>query len=155
MPDIQSLRQPLHGQCTGAASRFEQVIVAGGDEDIAAADLVDWVRPLLSGIPGGRWQVCEIDFLPEGLLSVRYQNGAPGHPVAFTTRWDRADFGRVAAHMPSATSLALIVIEDCTGQMMTLLDSAASWLGVYDLGHTELEPVAALLRRCAGLAVAS
>ena len=155
MPDLEFLPQPAHGQCPGAAPRLEQVIVAGGDEDVAAADLVDWVKPLLPGIPGGRWQVCEIDFLPDGLLSVRYRSGAPGHPVAFTTRWDREEFARVAAYLPSATSLALIVIEDCTGQMMTLLDSAASWLGVYDLGHTGLEPVAALLRRCAGLAVAS
>lgn len=138
-----------------AGPRFDQVIVAGGDDDVAASDLVEWVTPLLPGIPGGRWQICEIDFLPEGGLSVRYQNGTPGQPVAFVTAWAEEDARRVASHMPRASSLALIVIEDCTGQMMTLLDSAATWLGVYDLGHWNLEPVAQLLRRCAGMALAA
>lgn len=150
-----SLPQPAAGAREISGPRFDQVIVAGGDEDVAASDLVDWVRPLLPGIPGGRWQVCEIDFLPEGGLAVRYHSGAPGFPVSFTTQWAREDFERVASHMPRASSLALIVIEDCTGQMMTLLDSAATWLGVYDLGHWKLEPVARLLRHCAGVAVAS
>ncbi len=152
---MMNLTQPLGGAGDHALSRTEQVIIAGGDEDVAARDLIDWVRPLLPGIPGGRWQVCEIEFLAGGRFAVRYQSGAPGHTAAFTAGWRPDEAARIAAHLPGASSLAIIVLEDCTGQMMSLLDSAASWLGVYDLGCDGLEPVAALLRTCAGMAVAA
>ena len=45
---------------------FEQIIIAGGDEDVSAGDLFDWVSPLLAGIPGGRWMSCEIDVCDSG-----------------------------------------------------------------------------------------
>ena len=60
---------------------FDQIIIAGGDEDVTAVELFEWVAPLLAGIPGGRWMSCQIDIaetgevLKDGLASYRHVRG--------------------------------------------------------------------------------
>ncbi len=57
------------------ADQFEHIIIAGMDDDISTADMLDWVYPVLVAIPGGRWSSCEIEFQSGTPVRVRYRSG--------------------------------------------------------------------------------
>jgi hypothetical protein len=124
---------------------FEQVIIAGGDEDVTAGDLFSWVSPLLAGIPGGRWMSCEIDRDAQGGIVANYRHGCCAQMVSI-----RLDAASPAARdmldlLPEAESLAVILLSDFSSQAVTLLDGIARWLSIHDTDDAALAPVLRLL----------
>lgn len=124
---------------------FDQVIIAGGDEDMTAADLFDWVVPLLAGIPGGRWMSCQIDFAADGHVEATYCEGNHGKLVNIRLDADAPLTRDLVGLLPEADSLVVILLSDCSSQAVTLLDGVARWLNIYDTDEDSLAPVVRLL----------
>ena len=138
MPDVRVAPAPIPQM---APLAFEQIIIAGGDDDVSAGDLFDWVAPLLAGIPGGRWMSCEIDIL--GFWKVMYCTA--GRMASL--RLDASSPIAIALLdlLPEAASMTLILLSDFTSQALTLLDSIARWLSIHDTDDASLAPVLCLL----------
>lgn len=124
---------------------FEQVIIAGGDEDVTAAELFDWVAPLLAGIPGGRWMSCQIDISEDGAVEARYRHGACDTDVCIMLDGQAPLTRDLLQHLPDAQSVTLILLSDYSSQAVMLLDSVARWLSIYDIDEESLAPVVQLL----------
>ncbi|PZF75244.1 hypothetical protein DK847_19260 [Aestuariivirga litoralis] len=124
---------------------FDQVIIAGGDEDVTAQELFDWVAPLLAGIPGGRWMSCQIDIGEDGRVLAHYRHG--GSPIAVSITLDAgAPMARdLLQQLPRAESVTMILLSDYASQAVMLLDSVARWLNIYDIDEDSLSPVVRLL----------
>lgn len=124
---------------------FEQAIIAGGDEDVSAAELFDWVAPLLAGIPGGRWMSCQIDVAEDGMVQAHYRHGACGTGVSILLDPQAPVTRELLQHLPDAQSVTVILLSDYSSQAVMLLDSVARWLNIYDIDEESLAPVVQLL----------
>jgi len=124
---------------------FEQIIIAGGDDDVSAADLFDWVAPLLAGIPGGRWMSCEIDADHAGNVFANYRDGASNRMVGVRLDAAAPAVRALMEHLPDAGPLAVILLSDFSSQAVMLLDGIARWLNIYDTDDACLAPVLRLL----------
>ena len=142
MPDVRGAPAPIPQM---APLAFEQIIIAGGDDDVSAGDLFDWVAPLLAGIPGGRWMSCEIDICDSGEVIASYRDGCAGRMASL--RLDASSPIAIALLdlLPEAASMTLILLSDFTSQALTLLDSIARWLSIHDTDDASLAPVLCLL----------
>ena len=125
-------------------SPFSQLIIAGGDEEIRPADLIDWVHPVLCGIPAGLWLTCEIAAAGRGCLTARIRNGAQVPHLALCCTIARRDAGPLRRLLPEAPA-AVILLNDHAAQVMTLLDGLARWLNVFEAGDPTLAPIVSLL----------
>ena len=125
------------------ALAYEQIIIAGGDEDVSSTELFDWVSPLLAGIPGGRWMSCQIEFGPGDQAFARYRDGGSGEVLnlALAAEETRA----LVSRLPRAQSLTMLLLNDFTSQAVTLLDGIARWMNIYETGEREIAPALNLL----------
>lgn len=124
---------------------FDQIIIAGGDEEVSAAELFDWVSPLLAGIPGGRWMSCQIDIDDAGQVEAFYRHGN-SNVVVNVTMDSGAPMTRALLDMlPQSRSVTMILLSDFSSQAVMLLDSVARWLNIYDIDEECLTPVLRLL----------
>jgi hypothetical protein len=124
---------------------FEQIIIAGGDEDVSAGDLFDWVSPLLAGIPGGRWMSCEIDVCDSGQVTASYRDGSSARMVSLTLDAISPAAMDVLGLLPDAVSVTVILLNDFSSQAVTLLDSVARWLSIHETDDSTLAPVLRLM----------
>jgi hypothetical protein len=124
---------------------FDQIIIAGGDEDVTAVELFEWVAPLLAGIPGGRWMSCQIDIAETGEVLAHYRHGASDTAV-FITLDPQAPMTRdLLQQLPAAQSVTMILLSDYSSQAVMLLDCVARWLNIYDIDDDSLAPMLRLL----------
>lgn len=124
---------------------FEQVIIAGGDDDVTAEELFDWVLPLLAGIPGGRWMSCQIDIGQDGRVQAHYRSGMSDMAVSITLDATAPMMRDLLQQLPRADSVTVILLNDYSSQAVMLLDSVARWLNIYDIDEDSLAPVVRLL----------
>jgi hypothetical protein len=125
-------------------SPFSQLIVAGGDDDIGPADLIDWISPVLSGIPAGLWITCEIAAAGRGCLTARVRNGAHVPHLALCRTIARRDARHLVRLLPEVPA-AVILLNDHAAQVMALLDGLARWLNVFETGDPALAPIVSIL----------
>ncbi len=123
---------------------FSQLIIAGGDEEVGPSDLIDWVHPVLCGIPAGLWITCEIAAAGRGCLTVQIRNGAHVPHLALCRTIARRDAGPLSRLLPEAPA-AVILLNDHAAQVMTLLDGLARWLNVFEAGDPALAPIVSIL----------
>ena len=124
---------------------FDQIIIAGGDEDVSGDELFEWVAPLLAGIPGGRWMSCQLDITEAGAIHAHYRHGASAVSVCITLDPDGPLTRELLTLMPEAQSVTMILLSDYSSQAVMLLDSVARWLNIYDIDEDSLAPVLRLL----------
>jgi len=124
---------------------FEQIIIAGGDEDVTAGELFDWVAPLLAGIPQGRWMSCQLEFGPDGFVIANYRAGGSDTVVSVTIDSTAEATRMMLDQLPVASSMTMILLNDFSSQVVTLLDGIARWLNIYDVDEQALTPVLRLL----------
>lgn len=124
---------------------FDQVIIAGGDEDVSAAELFDWVAPLLAGIPAGRWMSCQLDISETGLVQAHYRHGMSATEVCISLDPQAPLTRDLLCQLPDAQSVTLILLNDFSSQVVMLLDSVARWLSIYDIDEDNIAPVVQLL----------
>lgn len=124
---------------------FDQVIIAGGDDDVSAEELFDWVAPLLAGIPGGRWMSCQLDTGDDGRLVALYRNGVTRTAVSISLDVDAPAIRSLLRQLPEARSVTVILLSDVASQAVMLLDSVARWLNIYDVDEESVAPVVRLL----------
>lgn len=122
-----------------------QIIIAGGDDEITPGDLIDWIHPLLCGIPSGRWMTCEIAPADRGCLTARIRNGAKVPHLALCSTIPRKQAAALQLLMPEPPPLAVILVSDHAAQAMALLDGLASWLNVFEASEPALAPIVSLL----------
>jgi hypothetical protein len=125
-------------------SPFTQLIIAGGDEEIGPSDLIDWVHPVLRGIPAGLWLTCEIAEAGRGCVTARIRNGAQVKHLALCCTIPRRHAGPLRRLLPQVPA-ALILLNDHAPQVMALLDAVAGWLNVFEAGDPALAPIVSLL----------
>ena len=130
---------------------FEQVIIAGGDEDVSASELFEWVSPLLAGIPGGRWMSCQLDLAEDGGVLAHYRHGESHTEVCISLEPGAPLTRELLAQLPDAQALTMILLNDFSSQAVMLLDSVARWLNIYDIDEDSLAPVLRLLGGFHGL----
>lgn len=130
---------------------FDQIIIAGSDEDVTAEELFDWVAPLLAGIPGGRWMSCQLDLAETGQVTAHYRSGASDTAVCIVLDAGTPMMRELLEHLPRAESVTMILLSDCSSQAVTLLDCVARWLNIYDIDEASLAPVVRLLGGFQGL----
>lgn len=124
---------------------FEQIIIAGGDEDVTADELFDWVAPLLAGIPGGRWMSCQFDIGENGDVLAHYRHGTSEMAVIINLDPQSPMTRELLNQLPKSQSVTMILLSDFGSQVITLLDSVARWLNIYDIDEASLTPVVKLL----------
>ena len=124
---------------------FDQVIIAGSDDDVTADELFDWVAPLLAGIPGGRWMSCQIDIGEDGKVLAHYRTGTNDVSVAIMLDATAPLMRDLMCQLPRADSVTVILLSDYSSQAVMLLDSVARWLNIYDIDEDSLAPVVRLL----------
>ena len=122
-----------------------QIIIAGGDEEIGPADLIDWVRPVLNGIPLGQWIACEIAAAGRVFLTLRIRNGAHVPHLALCRTIPQREARLLSRLLPEAPA-AVILLNVHAAQVMALLDGLACWLNVFEAGDPALAPIVSLLR---------
>jgi hypothetical protein len=125
-------------------SPLSQVIIAGGDEEIGPADLIDWVQPVLSGMASGSWTTCEIAYAGRGCLTARIRNSTHVPRLALCSTIPRRDARALWRLLPGAPA-AVILLDDHAAQVMTLLDGLARWLNVFEAAEPALAPIVGLL----------
>jgi len=125
-------------------SPFTQLIIAGGDDEIGPADLIDWIHPVLCGIPAGLWITCEIAPAGRGCLTLRIRNGAHVPHLSLCRTIPRRDAGPLSRLLPEAPA-AVILLNDHAAQVMTLLDGLARWLNVFEAEDPALAPIISML----------
>lgn len=124
---------------------FEQIVIAGGDEDVTAEELFEWVSPLLAGIPGGRWMSCQFDIGEDGEVLAHYRHGASDMAVIISLDPQSPLTTDLLRQLPRSQSVTMILLSDFASQVITLLDSVARWLNIYDVDEESLAPVVNLL----------
>lgn len=124
---------------------FDQMIIAGSDEDVTAEELFNWVAPLLAGIPDGRWMSCQFDAAEDGRLFAHYRHGASNTAVCVALDADAPLTRDLLRHLPEADSVTMLLLSDFSSQAVMLLDSVARWLSIYDIDEDSLAPVVRLL----------
>ena len=132
------------------APSFGQVIIAGGDDEITPADLIDWVQPVLSAIPSGQWLTCEIAAAGRGCLTARIRHGARVPHLALCSTIPQRQARLLRELLPEAPPLAVILLNDHAAQAMALLDGLAAWLNVFEAADPALAPIVSLLSSPAG-----
>ena len=123
---------------------YSQLIIAGGDEEIGSADLIDWINPVLSGIPEGLWLTCEIVPAERGCLTARIRNGACVPHLALCCTIPKRHARPLSRLLPTAPA-AVILLNDHAAQVMALLDGLASWLNVFEAEDPALQPIVSVL----------
>lgn len=136
--------------CSPAPRTFNQIILAGGDDDISPADLVDWVYPVLCGIPAGRWLTCEIASANRGSLTARMRSGWRVPHLALCCTIPHKHAQPLRRLIPEAPPLLVILLDDHAAQVMTLLDGMARWLNVFEAADPALAPIVSLLNTYRG-----
>ena len=121
-------------------SKEEQLIIAGGDEDVSSDELLEWVSPLLAGIPQGRWATCQIDWATPTDVLARFRCGRNAGEFHFHAAWTAEEVQLIKSEVPSVDALALVVVETHSSQVITLLDSVASWLNLYEADNAAIAP---------------
>jgi hypothetical protein len=125
-------------------SPYSQLIIAGGDDEIGPADLIDWVYPVLCGIPAGRWLSCEIAAAEAGSLTALIRNGRHVPHLALCCTIPRRQALPLSRLLPGAPA-AVILLNDHAAQVMALLDGLASWLNVFEAVDPALLPIVSVL----------
>ena len=137
---------------------YEQIIIAGGDEDVTSGELFEWVAPLLAGIPGGRWMSCQLEPGPGEELIAHLREGASGAVLSLPLGNHTAEAREILGQLPDAQSLTMIMLTDFASQAVTLLDGMAMWLNVFEADDPSIIPILdmlALWRRPEKIAAAS
>ena len=132
---------------------FGQIIIAGGDEETSPSELIDWVHPVLAGIPAGLWLTCEITAASRGCLTARTRRGTGAPHLALCRTVPRRKARPVCRLLPVPPPTAVILLNDHAAQVMTLLDGMAAWLNVFETGDPCLRPIIRLLNDYAGPAL--
>lgn len=127
------------------AHAYEQIIIAGGDEDVTSAELFDWVSPLLAGIPGGKWMSCQLELGPEQEVLARLRQGGSDHVLNLSLDANAEATREVFSQLPGAQSFTMLLLNDFTSQAVTLLDGIARWLNIYEVREREIAPVLKLI----------
>ena len=120
---------------------YQQIIIAGSDEDVSAGDLLEWVYPVLAGIPNGRWSSCELEFHSETEVFARYRSGDSSIELNLLTGWTAEDIASFGSIIPGAPALALIMLDDYANQVLMLMDGIAKWLNIFETSQDELRPI--------------
>jgi hypothetical protein len=123
---------------------FSQLIIAGGDEEIGPSDLIDWVHPVLCGIPAGLWLTCEIAEAGRGCLTARIRNGAQVKHLALCCTIPKRHAVPLCRLLPEVPA-AMILLNDHAPQVMALLDGLAGWLNLFEAGDPALAPIVSVL----------
>jgi hypothetical protein len=132
---------------TSDESPYQQIIIAGSDEDVSTGDLLEWVHPVLAGIPNGRWSSCELEFHSETEVFARYRSGSSSIELNLSTGWTAEDIASFAPVIPAASALAIIMLDDHASQVLMLMDGIANWLNMFETSQTELKPIVLLFER--------
>ncbi len=127
------------------AHAYEQIIIAGGDEDVTSAELFDWISPLLAGIPGGKWMSCQLELGPEHEVLARFRQGGSDLVLNLSLDANAEATREVISNLPRAQSLTMVLLNDFASQAVTLLDGIARWLNIYELREREIAPVLKLI----------
>jgi len=136
------------------ATGYQQIIIAGGDDDVTSAEIFDWVSPLLAGIPGGRWMTCQIELGPENEVLARLRQGESDTIVNLSLDGTAETARDVFSQLPGALSFTMLLLNDFTSQAVTLLDGIARWLNIYELREREIAPVVRLIETIEGMTAA-
>lgn len=129
---------------SGDPQDVEQYIIAGGDEDMTANQMLEWIMPMLHGMPGHRWATCELEFEGEEFFA-RYRNSHSRVRYNYFDNWTKDELALCRLLLPASTALAIIAIGSYSSQVFTLIDSVASWLGMFDPGRPEMRPIRRLM----------
>lgn len=124
---------------------FDQIIIAGCDEDVSSTELIEWIFPLLAGIPGGRWMSCQLEFGQAGEVLAHYRQGGCDRVLSIALDPLAQETRALTSHLPGAESMTMILLNDFTSQAMALLDGIARWLNIYEVEEQKLAPVLRLL----------
>jgi hypothetical protein len=129
-----------------------QIIIAGTDDDVTAADLFDWVLPVLTAIPAGRWSGCELEWKTDNKIVVRYRSSGSNMTFSLDALGADPEFAAVSALIPRSQVLVMIVLGDYAAQVISLLDGIARWLSIHEAAQSELAPVKRLLEKLEAMA---
>jgi len=124
---------------------YDQIIIAGGDEDVSADELFEWVAPLLAGIPGGHWASCQLEHGPDNVVYACIREGGSGLVRNVSLDGLAQDTRALLERLPEGPSVTMILLSDFTSQAVTLLDGIARWLNIYETAQHEVAPVLSLL----------
>ena len=134
---------------------YDQIIIAGGDEDVSADDLFEWVAPLLAGIPGGHWASCQLEHGPENTLYACIREGASGLVRNVALDGMAHETRALLEHLPEGPCVTMILLSDFASQAVTLLDGIARWLNIYETAEGEIAPVLHLMAGFTGMMAAA
>ncbi len=124
---------------------FEQIIIAGCDDDVTAREMFEWVSPLLAGIPNGRWMLCQLEYGSDGMVLAHYRDGGRSSVLSVTLDPGAAATHALTDQLPDAQSLTVILLSEFSSQAVTLLDGIARWLNIYDIEEHKVAPMLRLL----------
>jgi len=139
----------LPGALAKPFRHFTQIILAGGEEDTTPSEMIDWILPVLAGIPAGLWLTCEITTAGRGCLTARMRSGTGTPHLALCSTVPRRLAKPVCRLLPAPPPSAVILLNDHAAQVMTLLDGMAAWLNLFEADDPALRPIIRLLSNSA------
>lgn len=110
---------------------LEYIIIAGGGDGVAPADLIGWIHPVLMGLAGTSWIAAEATWHPRHEVHGVYGGGDQAPRPLRQARFEGCDLRPLAAHLPG-DSAAFILLGGHVPQILALLDSLARWLMAFD-----------------------
>ncbi|WP_421695263.1 hypothetical protein [Aestuariivirga sp.] len=135
---------------SGLRFSYSQIILAGGDGDVSAADLIDWVLPVLSSLPREMWFGCEILAASRGCLTARIRSGGRPSHLALCCTVPRGTAQKLRRILPAPPPFALILLNAHAPQVMALLDGMARWLSQFEVDDPLPAPLIALMKALGG-----
>lgn len=100
---------------------------------MSCRDMLDWIRPLLSGISKRDWSAFAIAIDGERAVTARVHFNSPRKYRIIHAQWTQEQVASVRELVPSTDDMLVICLNDCVSQMFTLLDAVASWLRFVDV----------------------
>jgi hypothetical protein len=121
---------------------LDTVIIASGDDEVSIPDVLEWIAPLLAGIPRGAWSACTLDVGREGNVEATFLAPlAHDNKKSLRRSWNDSEMQAFARIVPTLGRMAVVMLNECASQAFCLIDVLASWLTLCDSGQEELEPL--------------
>lgn len=116
---------------------FDHLLIASGGCDDPPADIRDWLMPLLRGLDAGSWAACVLNLAIDDCMSARFFDGRSGHEHLVASHLPARDAARLRQRLPGLADLTVVMLDNCSSQVFTLLDAVADWVLVLDPRHDD------------------
>ena len=109
--------------------------------------MLQWVWPVLAGIPAGRWMSYEIEPQDGSPPTVQLRCGTDSRGDRYVQPVGAAEAAELDILIPGSSPLVLILLDDHVEQIMSLLDSNVTWLNSFDTHDPAVRPLLSLCER--------